>query len=282
MQRRFLTLILFLLTAGSGSAQNGTLICSNPFTSDKDMVCKPTYLSNYGGEYFSNGAWNFDFNNTAPLKGSYSLQVPIAYDTLFVSLNFSFKNTNQTPTRGSIDCIPIYSIGYSASNGKFYSRLGQSSDNIQYATPASRSSYSTADKLLSLVYVKAGTELTLFKFERATIYLVEGTFRPNPEDVKQAFCDTMPNPTECLVNAHLSPMDCQLQFAYDNIEVRGKNAIVTDIQTENLSQASARVLRTYTLLGQELEEQQPYTGFVIQYYSDGTRRKEWREEALTK
>jgi len=306
------TLSILFLSASMAQAQT-TLLCEDDFTIAAAVGCNisktsgtPLQRLNDVLQYNYNG---FSQNNNGPVTVSFNKNLS-EYDTLKLEMDFSiigrtsdFINSNQFLIRNFTD----YNIQVNNSTIKFsytpvsttfkITETGWLSEVNKPAhaimLPGISNTY-TSNKLITKVLKPTGSSIDFMALTASPPihdFYIASWGQLNPmisgiydldinEDptfvtkIKQAFCATTSNPTDCLTKVNISaPPMPPIRFEIDNFKAYGIKKVVTGLEEEIKPLNTRTLVGMYNSLGQKLDADQMQEGLVIKMYSDGTKEK---------
>lgn len=89
------------------------------------------------------------------------------------------------------------------------------------------------------------------------------------------FCPTTDDSTDCKKNVFFNvvPSPSPEIIRIDDVIVLGKKKLVTGWETAFVADEPKKILKAYTLLGQEIQDLPTYKGAAVVYYTDGSKAK---------
>ena len=295
------TLTILFLTAVMAKAQT-TILCEDNFTSASVVGC--TLGTQYSPNFLrQSGVLNYIEAKPSVLGNNFSISLqndPSIYDTLKLEMIFSISGNSSFINGKFVTQKPPLNITLNytdASNNKNYTgNMTESQATSEITLKNSTSvSYSTVTrKLITNIPYPIGTNIAFMALMAPNFShyfynaswgtltpAIMGYFANSPNEdpgfnnrIKQAFCATTGNPTDCLAKVIVNstpPFPTQLEI--DNFKAYGIKKIVTGLEDEITPSNTRTLVGMYNSLGQKLDADQIHEGLVIRMYSDGTKEK---------
>lgn len=286
-------LLLFALASSFVQAQT-TLLCEDNFDNAQSIGCNITITYNSLQRINQKLSTNLYTQEYFQLAN----QGLSSYDTLKLEMDFDLMNSNFINNMFYIYSPPApLSIYYKdAATNKSYS--GNANDSpllkqVRFDLSGSNIvTFNNTTKKLVLRFAKPSDNPIFASNYSDNRHFVSGSswgaidpplsgfFNVLPDEdqnfatkLKQSFCATTGNPTDCLNKATFQPIPIMgTPLTIDNFKAYGIKKVVTGIEEETKTNPRT-LIGLYNTMGQKLDADQMHEGLVIKMYSDGTKEK---------